>query len=74
MAGLARLPAGSAYQLWAVQDGSWNTIGVCNTDADGWWQGSFPYALRPGEDVAVTVEPAGGSARPTSQPILQSAF
>lgn len=74
MSGLARLPAGSAYQLWAIRDGRWQTIGVCNTNAQGGWTGDFPFALLEHDDVALTIEPAGGSTRPTSDPILSAEF
>ena len=71
MAGLERL-TGLSYQVWATRDGSWQSIGVCNTNAEGAWVGDFPVQLRSGQGVALTIEPAGGSQRPTSEPILQS--
>jgi anti-sigma-K factor RskA len=72
MDGLDRLPAGRAYQVWAVRDDGWHSIGTCNTDADGWWRGRFDFQIEEGEAVALTVEPAGGSERPSGEPILQS--
>lgn len=74
MAGIAPLPAGRNYQLWAIRDGRWLSIGVCNTDDYSWWVGDFPFALREGEEVAVTVEPAGGSATPSGDPLLRTRF
>ncbi len=71
MAGLQRLDPEHAYELWAIRDGRWMRIGVCNTNAAGGWVGTFPFALRAGDDVALTIEPAGGSAAPSSTPILR---
>ena len=72
MAGFERLPSDRVYQLWAVRNGEWLRIGVCNTNAEGGWQGEFPFTVKPGEQVALTVEPPGGSERPTTEPLLIS--
>jgi anti-sigma-K factor RskA len=71
MAGFERL-SGLSYQVWAIRDGSWRSIGVCNTNAEGGWVGDFDFQLESGQEVALTIEPAGGSERPTSEPILRS--
>ena len=72
MAGLARLSNDRAYQLWAVRDGNWQQIGLCNTNAEGGWKGEFAFRVREGERIALTVEPATGSLTPSSEPILIS--
>jgi anti-sigma-K factor RskA len=72
MGGLQRLPSGRVYELWAIRNGDWMRIGVCNTDAEGAWRGKFPFTISPGDRIAVTVEPAGGSNGPTSTPLLIS--
>ncbi len=72
MDGFAKLPEGQAYQVWAIRDGKWLRIGVCNTNADGWWKGDFAFTIRPGEQIALTIEPPEGSPAPTSEPILLS--
>jgi anti-sigma-K factor RskA len=72
MAGLQRLPSDRVYQMWAIRHGEWLRIGICNTDAQGAWQGKFPFTISPGDRVAVTVEPSGGSEHPTSTPLLIS--
>lgn len=74
MAGAPRLPADRSYQLWAIRDGQWISVGACNTDASGWWKGDFPFALRRDEEIALTIEPAGGSARPSTAPLLRAKF
>jgi anti-sigma-K factor RskA len=72
MAGFEMLPSDRVYQLWAIRDGEWLRIGVCNPKDDGRWQGEFPFRLKSGEQIALTVEPAGGSEQPTSEPLLRS--
>ena len=70
LGGLERLPADQTYQLWAVRDGRWLSIGTFNANAEGGWQGDFDFALQSGDEIAVTVESAGGSERPTSDPLM----
>lgn len=74
MAGFDRLPEGQGYQIWAIRDGRWLRIGICNTDPQGWWHGDFEFTIRSGEQIAVTIEPADGSETPTSEPILATSF
>lgn len=71
MDGLERL-SGNSYQVWAVRDDEWVSVGVCNTNEDGWWRGDFAYGLQEDDDFALTVEPRGGSESPTSEPLLSS--
>ncbi len=72
MAGFDRLSDEQAYQLWAIRDGEWQPIGNCNTNPQGWWRGDFVFTVQAGEQVAVTVEPTGGSSTPTSERIFIS--
>ena len=72
MAGFEPLPSDSVYQFWAIRGETWVRIGVCHPDASGGWTGEFPFKVHTGERIAVTVEPAGGSATPTSPPVLIS--
>lgn len=69
-----RMPAldsGKAYQLWAVgQDATPRSLGLMRADASGRMVAVVSYAAAAGEQLAVTVEPAGGSAQPTSPPIF----
>ncbi len=74
MAGVPRLPAERSYQLWAIQDGRWLSVGTYNTNAQGEWRGVFEFALESGDEIAITVEPAGGSERPSSDPVFRSGF
>lgn len=55
------------YQLWAIQDGSPVSVGVLE-DPKGGAAMEMPAT---GTEVAITVEPAGGSEQPTGDPIAQ---
>lgn len=59
------------YQLWLTRaDGSVYSAGVLSVDDAGF---VLPVLAEPDEDtegVAVTVEPAGGSEQPTSDPVM----
>jgi anti-sigma-K factor RskA len=68
--GLPGLPASEAYQLWllapgdaASSDGLLTAIGQDRTAP------VVNSGLRPGDRVGLTVEPAGGTAKPTTTPI-----
>jgi len=68
--GLSLLPAESDYQLWVIGEHEFVSAGILGVDDDG----SVTHAIRRGLSSAValgvTVEPAGGSPQPTSEPIL----
>lgn len=59
---------GDVYQLWVVRDGQPRSAGVMTSD-DGTVR-QFADDFAPGDALAVTVEPAGGSEQPTSDPIV----
>jgi anti-sigma-K factor RskA len=63
---LPRLGSEQVYQIWAVHDGAMTSAAVLsNPDA-----GAAMEMPKPGTQVAITIEPAGGSAQPTSKPIV----
>ena len=69
MVGLPQASAGKTYQAWYLVDGSPSSAGLMTVEDDG-------YAVLAGVQppagtnlVALTLEPAGGSALPTSDPI-----
>ena len=71
VAGLPPAPSGKAYQLWYVgADGVARSAGLMDADADG--RGSMMLEGDPSKAAAVgmTVEPAGGSPHPTSDPLV----
>lgn len=66
------VPAGRAYQLWVLTEGSPISAGMLQPDAGGSVQAFIPTPLDLPAPVgmAVTVEPAGGVPAPTTQPVL----
>jgi anti-sigma-K factor RskA len=64
---LQSLDGAHVYQLWSIQDGSPVSVGVLDDPRTG---AAMPMPAA-GTEVAITVEPAGGSERPTTDPIAQ---
>jgi anti-sigma-K factor RskA len=63
-------PAGSVYQLWFIADGNIRSAGLLPADyTDEQWQ-VLTGTMKAGDSVGVTVEPDGGSAQPTTSPIV----
>ena len=72
---LPELSADEAYALWYIDAGGTAvSAGLLSADADGDGDGSIIAVLegdfQPGTVVGVSVEPAGGSPAPTTQPIV----
>jgi anti-sigma-K factor RskA len=70
LAGMDALDAASDYQAWLIEDGVPVPVGVLQVSAAGEATQSLGASLPANAVVAVTIEPAGGSAQPTSAPIL----
>lgn len=64
---LAALDDQHVYQLWAIVDGAMTSAGLVE-DKDAGAHMAMPAK---GTQVAITVEPAGGSQEPTTDPIIQ---
>jgi anti-sigma-K factor RskA len=54
------------YQLWAISNGETASVGVLERERGA----SMPMPT-PSTEVAITIEPAGGSEQPTSEPIMR---
>jgi anti-sigma-K factor RskA len=70
-AGLPALSAGRTYQLWIVRPQAITSAGLGPAGAAG--AGSWSRlvnGVRQGDVVAVSVEPDGGSAQPTTTPLV----
>lgn len=63
---LPRLDSGHVYQLWAIHDGQASSVGVLEPA-----KGAAMDMPSADTEVAITIEPEGGSARPTTDPIMQ---
>jgi anti-sigma factor RsiW len=61
--GMASLPSGRVYQVWVMSPSGARSAGLM--------QGSslLASAVRPGDQIGITVEPAGGTTRPTTSPV-----
>jgi len=64
--GLPALGKAQVYQLWSIVGGRPRSAGLLTDVAAGRAMGMPPR----GAEVAITIEPAGGSRQPTSQPIV----
>ncbi|MFA1545615.1 anti-sigma factor [Actinomadura chokoriensis] len=65
--GLRALPSSRAYQLWLIGAGGPRSAGLLPADRTG---PVVAGTWRPSDRLGVTVEPAGGSARPTTTPLV----
>jgi anti-sigma-K factor RskA len=64
-AGLDVLPGDRTYQLWSIDDETVTSIGVFRSESSGDVQQRFTDVDISGLTLAVTIEPASGSATPT---------
>ncbi len=69
-AGLPALPAAKVYQLWLIGPPRIRSAGLLPAAQAGRTAPVLASGLNAGDKVGVTVEPAGGSAQPTTTPIL----
>jgi hypothetical protein len=70
-AGLPALPSDRAYQLWRIRGSQITSAGLgpAGNEGTGRWS-RLVGDVQPGDVVAVSVEPAGGSAQPTTTPLV----
>jgi anti-sigma-K factor RskA len=69
--GLPPAPDGKTYQLWYIgAGGAITSAGLFGVDADGSGQALLAGQAAPTDKVAVSVEPAGGSTQPTTDPVV----
>jgi anti-sigma-K factor RskA len=69
--GLPALASTKVYQLWVMgPNGSATSAGLLAQLADGKTAPELASGLAPGDRVGVTVEPAGGTTKPTTTPIV----
>ncbi|MEO8330111.1 MAG: anti-sigma factor [Candidatus Nanopelagicales bacterium] len=69
-AGLAQPPSGTTYQLWAVDDaGAAKPNALLSPKPDGTAGDVVPWPAE-ATTLGLTLEPAGGSQQPTTDPIL----
>ena len=68
-------PAGNGrvYEAWRMRNGKPVPAGLFRVGNDGRATLALEEPLKSGDQVLVTVEPGGGSAQPTSKPIVAAA-
>jgi anti-sigma-K factor RskA len=69
-AGLPALSGGKVYELWFVAGQTARRAGLLPAPAAGRTAPLLASGLQPGDAVALTVEPAGGTSHPTTTPIV----
>ena len=67
--GLADVGADSTYELWYIDDSGAASAGTFDVNDGETWR-VLDGQFAPGVVVGVTVEPAGGSPQPTTEPIV----
>jgi hypothetical protein len=60
--GMASLPSSRVYQVWVMSPSGARSVGLIHGS-------SLLAAVRPGDQIGITVEPAGGTTRPTTTPV-----
>lgn len=68
--GMRQLPAAKGYELWLMGPAGTRPAGMLAAPAGGMAGPAVVSGLTPGDMVGLTVEPAGGSQRPTSAPVV----
>jgi anti-sigma-K factor RskA len=68
--GLPALPAGKVYQLWLIGKPKTVSAGLLPAAKNGQTPAVLATGVVKGDTLGLTVEPAGGSAQPTTKPIL----
>jgi len=61
--GMASLPSSRVYQVWVMSPSGARSAGLMHG------RSLLASAVRPGDRIGITVEPAGGTARPTTTPV-----
>jgi anti-sigma-K factor RskA len=70
-ADLRVLPSSESYELWLMGPAGNKPAGMINMSGNGKMAGPMVVSgLSAGDRVGVTVEPAGGSSRPTTPPVV----
>jgi len=68
--GLPALPPGKVYQLWLIGKPKITSAGLLPPATNGQTPAVLATGVVKGDALGLTVEPAGGSAQPTTAPIL----
>jgi anti-sigma-K factor RskA len=70
-AGLPRPPGSRVYQLWVITGaGTARSVGLLAITSTGSAGPALAADVLPGDRLGITVEPAGGTAQPTTTPVV----
>lgn len=69
-AGLPPLAASKVYELWVLTPNAARPAGLLPAPSNGRTAALLASGLASGDKAAVTVEPAGGTSKPTTSPIV----
>lgn len=72
--GLPPLPQDRDYQVWLLQNGRPVSVGVFHPDGKGRWLLQSTRPMRSYTWIGITQEPRGGSAAPTTKPLIGQDF
>ncbi len=68
--GLPEVASNRTYQLWVITAEGTNSVGLLQRSEGGTTAPALATGTSGARSLAVTVEPAGGSIQPTTQPVL----
>ena len=68
--GIAALPSDKAYQLWYIDEEGARPAGTFTVGASGSTWRVLDGEMGVGDTIGVTIEPAGGSTTPTTDPVV----
>jgi anti-sigma-K factor RskA len=68
-AGMPVPPASRVYQLWLISVSGARSAGLMPPGSAGSTPPVLTTDIQPGDHLGITIEPAGGSPRPTTAPI-----
>ena len=63
--GMAAPPSGRVYQVWVMSPSGARSAGLMSGAST-----VLASAVRPGDRIGITVEPAGGTSQPTTTPVV----
>lgn len=69
-AGMPAPPASRVYQLWLISVSGARSAGLMPASSAGSTPPVLTADIQPGDHLGITIEPAGGSARPTTAPVV----
>jgi anti-sigma-K factor RskA len=62
-------PAGKVYQVWVISSAGARSAGLLPAATAGRTEPLLADGISPGDQIGITVEPAGGTTHPTTTPL-----